>query len=76
MESQEFLTAMAEDILETDQEITMETELSDIDEWDSLALVSFLAMANVKGKSLNRDTIKSARTIGDLYNLVNTQGQK
>ncbi len=70
MESQEFLIAMADDILETDREITMETVLSDIDEWDSLALVSFLAMTNVKGKSLDRDTVKAAHTVADLYHLI------
>ena len=68
--TQAFLQTMTEDIIETDQELTMETALSDIEEWDSLALVSFIAMANTKGKSLNKETIKNAATIRDLYELL------
>ena len=70
MSEQNFLNVMAEDIIETNQELTMETALSDIEEWDSLALVSFIAMANTKGKSLNKETIKKAATVRDLYELV------
>lgn len=70
MNVQEFLQTMAEDIIETDQELTMDTALSDIEEWDSLALVSFIAMANTNGKSLNQETIKNAVTVRDLYEFV------
>ena len=70
MDAKEFLQTMAEDIIETDQELTMDTALSDIEEWDSLALVSFIAMANTNGKTLNKDTIKKASTIRDLYELL------
>lgn len=70
MDAQKFLQTMTEDIIETDQELSMETVLSDIEEWDSLALVSFIAMANTSGKSLNKETIKKAITVRDLYGLL------
>ena len=75
MNAQEFLQTMAEDIIETDQELTMDTALSDIEEWDSLALASFIAMANTNGKSLNQETIKNAVTVCDLYELVKSSRQ-
>ena len=70
LSEQNFLNVMAADIIETNQELTMETALSDIEEWDSLALVSFIAMANTNGKSLNKETIKKATTVRDLYELL------
>ena len=40
------------DVLDSEEEITAETILSDLEEWDSLSVVSFMAMANaVYGKS-------------------------
>lgn len=70
MEVQEFLQIMTEDIIETDRELTMETALADIEEWDSLAFVGFIAMANTNGKSLNKEAIKKAVVIRDLYELL------
>lgn len=70
MNAKEFLQTMTEDIIETDQELTMDTALADIEEWDSLALVSFIAMANTNGKSLNQETVKTSVTIRDLYELM------
>ena len=43
------------DVLDSEEEITAETILSDLEEWDSLSVVSFMAMA---------------KTLKDLYELV------
>lgn len=60
-----------EEILDTEQEITAESRLADIEEWDSLSIVSFLAMANVEyGKSLRKADFAGAETIGDLYRIL------
>lgn len=60
-----------QDILDCDQQITMESALADIEEWDSLSYVSFIAMANASyGKKVDAKIVKEAETIGDLYNLV------
>ena len=48
MSEQDFLMKMQEEILDTEDEITMGTKLSDIEEWDSLAFVSFMAFASAR----------------------------
>lgn len=59
------------DMLDTEEEITMDTVLDELDEWDSLSFVSFLAMANAAyGKKLNAIDVKNAETVADLYELV------
>ena len=59
------------DILDCEQEITMETVLADLEEWDSLSLVSFMAMANAAyGKKVILTDVKMAKTVEDLYELV------
>lgn len=58
-------------VLDTNREINMDSTLADIEEWDSLAMVSFSAMANIEfGVTLQASIIKEAKTIRDLYNLV------
>ena len=78
MDVKDFLKAMKEDVLDTEMDLTMDTSLSDIEEWDSLSVVSFLALV----KKLNNKTeknhtdvnvkmVQGARTIQDLFNLLN-----
>lgn len=67
---EQFLEKMA-DILDCEQEVTMETVLADLEEWDSLSLVSFMAMANTAyGKKVSPADVRMAKTIADLYDLV------
>lgn len=67
---EKFLEKMI-DILDCEQEVTMETELADLEEWDSLSLVSFMAMANAAyNKKVVPADVKMAKTIADLYELV------
>lgn len=67
---EQFLEKMI-DILDCEQEVTMETELADLEEWDSLSLVSFMAMANAAyNKKVIPADVKIAKTIADLYELV------
>ena len=59
------------DILDTESKFEMETKLEDIEEWDSLSIVSFLAFA--KGIDANKvvpSSLKAAKTVEDLYNLI------
>ena len=45
--------------------------LGDIEEWDSLSVVSFIAMAKaVCGKMVERQSIVNAKTVSDLFKLV------
>ncbi|AIF53721.1 hypothetical protein [Pelosinus sp. UFO1] len=65
-----FLEVLAE-VLDTEAQFTMDTVLKTIEEWDSLSVVSFAAMADIEyGKKLVASDIKKAQTVKDLYNLV------
>ena len=59
------------DLMDTEDELTMDTNLLDIEEWDSLSFVSFIAFANAQaGKKLTPDMVRSATTVSDLYHLI------
>lgn len=65
-----FLDKMA-DILDAEQEIDMDTELALLEEWDSLSIVSYVAMANAAcGKKVDVKLVREAETIHDLYELL------
>lgn len=71
MTKEQFLVKIQEEVLDTDQEITMESTLEELDEWDSLAFVSYIAMANTAaGKKVDRTAVQAAVTVGDLYALL------
>ena len=71
MSEQIFLTKMQEEVLDTEMELSMDTLLGDIEEWDSLSVVSFIAMAKATcGKKVERVAIASAKTIGELFALL------
>lgn len=59
------------DLMDTEDELTMDTKLMDLEEWDSLSFVSFIAFANAQaGKKLTPDMVRSAKTVSDLYHLI------
>ncbi len=69
MHEQEFLKKMI-DLMDTEDEITMDSRLEDIEEWDSLSNVAFLAMcATVSDRKIAPADVKQAKTIRDLYTL-------
>lgn len=70
MSDKEFLEIMGE-ILDTDKDLTMDTVLDTVEEWDSLSYVMFQAqmLAKVQKKMIPSD-VKKAKTIGDLYALI------
>ena len=71
MTEQDFLAKFKEDVLATDEEITLDMALDDIEEWDSLSVVSFIAMAKLAtGKKVDRQPILAATTVHDLYVLL------
>lgn len=70
MKADEFITKIA-DIMDTDAQLTLETKLSDVEEWDSLSAVSFYAFCDSKlGKKIDAEALKAAQTVNDLYKLV------
>ena len=67
---EDFLEEMIE-LLETEQTVDMDTHLKDIEEWDSLSIVSFAAMVDIKyNKKVLVADVKSAQTVRDLFELV------
>ena len=71
MTEKEFLTKMKEDILDTEDKLAMDTELAELEDWDSLAIVDFIAMANTAcGKKVKRVEVTGAKTFADLYALL------
>lgn len=70
MSKEEFLEQML-DVLNREEEIAFEDRLEDIEEWDSLGYVAFLAMATeFTDKTIKASEVRGAQTVEDLYNLI------
>lgn len=70
MSEKDFLEKVT-DILEVEEPVTMETDLTELEEWDSLAYVSVISMANaVLGKKVTVAELKTVKTVADLYGLI------
>ena len=66
MTKEEFLTEM-QDVLQTETELTMETSLADLDEWDSLSMMATMAFLDQHfGVKVKIADLKSLGTIGDI----------
>ena len=69
MNEKDFIAKMKA-ILDNDA-VTMDSVLEDVEEWDSLSIVSFVAMANAScGKRVAPAVIRYCKTIRDLYTLL------
>lgn len=69
MNKEKFLNDLAE-ILEED-EVKESDVLKDFDAWDSLSILSIIALGNDNyGKQLSNDDIRSLKTVGDLEKLL------
>jgi len=75
MELNEFIANFAEQFDDTDtSEITAGTEFKSLDEWSSLIALSVIAMVDEEyDVALKGDDIRSANTIEDLFNVVNSR---
>ena len=70
MTKEEFLAVMDE-ILDTEEPLTMDMLLDDLEEWDSLSYVMFQAqMLERLQKKMEPNAVKAARTLADLYSLL------
>lgn len=72
MTSENFITKLAE-LMDTDAQLTLSTKLADVEDWDSLSMVSFFSFCNTQGRRVTADEIKSAQTVEDLFNLAGEQ---
>ena len=70
MSKQDFLTKLAE-LLEMDGTLTGAEALADLEEWNSMAVLSFMAMVDEEtGKTLSAQEIAKAKTVDQLYELA------
>ena len=66
MTHQEFLTEMM-DVLQTEQELSMDTVLAELDEWDSLSVMATMAfLDNSFSVKTTLSDYKEMKTIGDI----------
>ena len=66
MTKDEFIVQM-QDVLQTDAELTMETLLADLDEWDSLSMMATMAFLDKNfGVKVKIADLKTFATIGDI----------
>lgn len=63
---------MLEEMMELEPgTLTPETQLSDVEEWDSIALISFIALMDDEfDKVIKGSVIKSQKTVADLIALM------
>lgn len=70
MDKEVFLDRMME-LLDLEEEPSMDDELDNFDEWDSLGYITFLSMANkVSATRIPPEKVQDAKIIADLYALV------
>lgn len=69
MNEKDFMAKIYE-ILDNEN-VTMNSVLADLEEWDSLSIVSFVAFANSScGKRVIPAQLRECTTVRDLYNLL------
>jgi len=69
MNVKEFLKLTSE-ILECESEIGIDDDIEDIDEWDSLGVLSIISMLDEMGITLALDQFENIETIKDYIDLV------
>jgi acyl carrier protein len=66
-----FLELFAE-IIEAEETLDLGMVLSDLDGWDSLAILSMISMVEDEfGVVIGQKDLKSMVTIGDIFNFIN-----
>lgn len=71
MVSKEQFLCDLENMLKTDERLSMDTDLMDIENWDSFSMMAFIAMAKEKyGVEFEPFAIAGAVLVEDLYTVV------
>lgn len=70
MTAEEFINKLT-DLMDTDVELNLSTRLADVEDWDSLSMVSFYSFCDSKlNRRLMPEQIKTAQTVEDLFKLA------
>jgi acyl carrier protein len=73
MEDREFVVAFA-DAIGCPDNLELDTPLSSIDVWDSVAYLAVMTMVDEKmGVSINPEGLLEAKTVGDILSLARSQ---
>ena len=71
MRKSEFIDQLKETLELEDRELTAETNLKDLEEFDSLAAMYLIAMVDESfGKELSADEIRSITTVSSLIDII------
>lgn len=74
MKEQEFIEMVVE-LMDTEDDVTLDSVLDDLEDWDSLSYVVFLARCSKDAKShVEPQEVRDAKTVRDLFELINRQG--
>ncbi|NPA73313.1 MAG: acyl carrier protein [Epsilonproteobacteria bacterium] len=69
MKKEEFLDLLAETI-DTEEELSEQMSLDDIDEYDSIAILSLMSMYDELGVKVTPNDFKDLKTVADLIKLA------
>jgi len=70
MTEEKFIAKLAE-LMDTEAALDLSTKLADVEDWDSLSMVSFFSFCNTTlGKKISPEQIKAAQTVEDLFRLT------
>lgn len=70
MTAEEFIRELTE-LMDTEATLELSTKLADVEDWDSLSMVSFFSFCNSKlSRKVTPEQIKSAQTVEDLFKLT------
>lgn len=70
MTAEEFIAKLT-DLMDTEAKLKLSTHLNDVEDWDSLSMVSFFSFCNTTlGKKISPEQIKAAQTVEDLYRMA------
>lgn len=73
MEKELFLSKL-EELMDTEEKLSMETSLETVEEWDSLSYIAYMAFCvQSAGKNVSPAKVKAAQTVEDLYRLMNEE---
>ena len=70
MTAENFIAKLTE-LMDTEAALNLSTKLADVEDWDSLSMVSFFSFCNsTLGKKIAPEQIKAAQTVEDLFRLA------
>lgn len=59
------------DLVQTEKELKPETPLEEIEEWDSMAMMAFIAYMDVEhGQTISFGELEKKHSVGDLARLI------